>query len=369
MTNEQKAPKVLKESKNKIKVDFERTSAWTRFRLKYLSLNFLATTLYRIFRFVLLVGVSYVILYPFFAKIAASFMSPDDFVDVTVKLIPKHFTLDQYKYIITENSYFKAMFNTATLSLMCGVVQTFICSFIGYGFAKYKFKGNKLLFMLVVFTMVVPHEVIQLSMFFKFRYFDILFPNIAGLFNEAARGKVISGVFEQLKYLFDALGIFKKFPSSLKLIDSNWPLAILSLTGLGFKNGLYIFIMRQFFRGVPDELEESAYIDGSGVFKTFFTIIIPLSIPMMVTIFLFAFSWQWTDNFYSELLYVSSKSLLLPKIVRIPKSLNITYAGSNLYNSAIYNTCAMMIIAPLIVIYLFCQKSLVQGIERSGIIG
>lgn len=339
MTNEQSAPKVLKESKNKIKVDFERTSKWTRFRIKYLSLNFLGTALYKLFRFILLLGVSYVILYPFFAKISASFMSPDDFVDVTVKLIPKYPTLDQYKYIITENNYFKAMFNTATLSLMCGVVQTFICCFVGYGFAKYKFKGNKLLFLLVIFTMVVPHEVIQLSMFFKFRYFDVL-----GLF------KLIKG-------------------EGLKLIDSNWPLALLSLTGLGFKNGLYIFIMRQFFKGVPDELEESAYIDGSGVFKTFFTIILPLSIPMMVTIFLFAFSWQWTDNFYSELLYVSSKSLLLPKIVKIPKSLQITYAGSTLYNSAIYNTCALLIIAPLIVIYLFCQKSFVQGIERSGITG
>ncbi|MFA6947905.1 MAG: ABC transporter permease subunit, partial [Eubacteriales bacterium] len=132
---------------------------------------------------------------------------------------------------------------------------------------------------------------------------------------------------------------------------------------------LYIFMMRQFFRGVPDELEESAYIDGSGVFKTFFTIIIPLSIPMMITIFLFAFSWQWTDDFYTEVFFTTEGLKLMPDVVGVPKSLDTNYAGQNLYVAAIRNTCGLMIIAPLIVVYLFCQKYLVQGIERSGIVG
>ena len=354
MNNEQTSAKVLRESKNRIRVDFERTSRWTRFRIKYLSLNFLGTVIFKLFRFVLLLGVAYVILYPFFAKIAASFMGPEDFTDVTVKLISRAPTLDQYRYILTENGYFGALFNTATLSLACGVLQTFICSFIGYGLAKYKFKGNSIFFLLVIFTMVVPHGVLRLSMFFKFSSFDI------PLLNKLATIPGIGSFFENIPLI----------GKSLNLLNTNWPLLILSMFGLGFKNGLYIFIMRQFFKGVPDELEESAYIDGSGVFKTFFTIILPLSVPMMVTVFLFAFAWQWTDNFYSVIFYTTSaKATLLPDIVKVPKSLQITYAGSNLYNSAIYNTCGMLIIAPLIVIYLFCQKSLVQGIERSGIIG
>ncbi len=352
--SEEQGTKVLRESKNRIRVDFERTSRWTRFRIKYLSLNFLGTVVFKLFRFVLLLGVSYIILYPFFAKIAASFMGPDDFTDVTVKLISKAPTLDQYKYIITENRYFEALFNTAALSLCCGVLQTFVCAFIGYGFAKYKFKGNKIFFLLVIFTMVVPHNVLRLSMFSKFSALDI------PLLNQLANIPGVGAFFENIPLI----------GKPLNLLNTNWPLIILSLVGLGFKNGLFIFIMRQFFKGVPDELEESAYIDGSGVFKTFFTIILPLSIPMMVTVFLFAFAWQWTDNFYSGLFYTSSaRAIMLPNIVKVPKSLQITYAGSNLYNSAIYNTCGLLIIAPLIVIYLFCQKSLVQGIERSGITG
>ena len=139
----QESPKVLKETKNSIRVEFERTDAWTKFKLKYFSVNFLVTTIWAIFRFILLLGISYVILQPFFAKIASSFMSREDFVDVTVKLIPRYPTLDTYRAIIEDNHYFEAFFNTLSLSLSSAIIQTFICSLIGYGFAKFKFKGSK----------------------------------------------------------------------------------------------------------------------------------------------------------------------------------------------------------------------------------
>ena len=87
--NAQQAPKVTKETKNKIRVEFERTPLLQRLKAKYLSMNFLQNVVWAVFRYVLLIGLSYVILYPFFSKIAGSFMSMDDFVDVTVKLIPK----------------------------------------------------------------------------------------------------------------------------------------------------------------------------------------------------------------------------------------------------------------------------------------
>ena len=180
MNAQQTAPKVTKETKNKIRVEFERTSAWKRFKIKYLSLNFLGTIVWVIFRLVLLVGISYVILFPFFSKISSSFMGREDFVDVTVKLIPKYPTLDTYKAIINDNFYFKAMLNTFVLSVSCALIQTLITCIIGYGFAKFKFKGSNLLFFLVIFTMVVPHETLQLSMFMKFRYFDIF--GLFGLF-------------------------------------------------------------------------------------------------------------------------------------------------------------------------------------------
>ena len=338
---EANAPRVTRESKNKIRVDFERTSLWTRLRIKYLSGHFVVTVLWKLVRFLLLVGISYVILLPFFTKISSSFMSGEDFVDVTVKLVPKYPTIATYKAVIRENGYWTALFNTTLLSLMCAVLQTVICSMIGYGLSKFKFRFSGLLFGIVILTMVVPHRTVQFALFMQFRYFDIL-PILKPV-------ELITG-------------------SALNLTNTFWPLFLLSITGLGFKNGLYIFMMRQYFKGVPDELEESAYLDGYGPFKTFVKIILPLSIPMMITIFLFAFSWQWTDNFYTNLFFTTLDTTLMPSIVAVPKGLDITMSPT-MFGAAINNAAAMLIITPLIIIYLFCQRYLVQGIERSGLVG
>ncbi len=338
-------PKVTKETKNKIRVEFERTPLKERLKAKFLSLFFLKKVVWYIFRLVLLIGVSYVVLFPFFSKIAGSFMSPEDFVDVTVRLIPKHFTLETYKAIILENGYFEAFKNTLTLSLICAVLQTFSCCLVGYGLAKFKFKGNKLIFFLVIFTMVLPHQTLQFSFSINFTYF-----------------------FEGFLGLLNAIHLVPdKFANGLNLINTHWPMMLLSASSLAFKNGLYIFLFRQFFRGVPDELEESAYIDGSGTFRTFVQIILPISIPMMITVFLFSFCWQWTDDFYTNVFYTTARMKLMPSIVAVPNSLRLDFAAKDLYEAAIKNTCGILIILPLIILYAFCQRFLVQGIERSGL--
>jgi multiple sugar transport system permease protein len=189
-------------------------------------------------------------------------------------------------------------------------------------------------------------------MYMKFKFFDVF--GLYGMLNDALH--------------FSETG-------SIDLINSYWPMLILSIGGIAFKNGLYIFMMRQFFKGVPDELEESAYVDGSGTFRTFFSIIIPLSVPMMITVFLFSFSWQWTDKFYTDLFFIegsASKMHLLPDIYKNwPPSIEPPQgaAGTALYQNVFQNTAGLMIIFPLVIIYLFCQRYLVQGIERSGLVG
>ena len=360
--NMQTTPKITKESKNKIRVEFDRSPLKERLKAKFLNLYFFQKVAWVIFRLVLLVGISYVVLFPFISKIAGSFMEPEDFVDVTVRLIPKHFTLDIYKAVLFELDYWEAFTNTFIISFLGALFQTFICCLIGYGLAKFRFKGNSLVMMLVILTMIVPHQTLQLSMFMGFRYFDVL-----GILSFLSGGASIGFMPESFNELLAGIQIIDLPDHGLALTNTYAPLIILSLTGLAFKNGLYIFMIRQFFTGVPDALEESAYIDGSGVFHTFFTIILPLSIPMMVTVFLFAFCWQWTDDFYTELFFTTSKITLMPDVVDIPNSLQTDYAGQNMYYTAIRNTCGICIIMPLVILYCFGQNFLVQGIERSGL--
>lgn len=331
------------------KID-DSTPFFTRLRYKYFNSYFAGKVVWSLFRFLLLVGISYVIIQPYISKISSSFMSREDFVDVGVKLIPKNPTLDTYKAIIKENEYFKALVNTTFLSVMVAIIQTLICSIVGYGFTKFKFKGRSILFACVIMTMVIPHKTLRSSMYYLFRYFDFW-----GVYGKLAKA------FEWSKDLTPCLA---------NLTNTYWPFVILSITGLGFKNGLYIFIMRQYYQGVPDELEEAAYVDGAGVFKTFVRIILPMSVPMMVTIFMFAFSWQWSDTFYTNVFFPSREDyIFLSRIVKIPSTLDTQYAGQTAFTTAINNTCGLLILAPLVVVYLFGQKSLVQGIERSGITG
>lgn len=343
---------ITKETKNKIHVEYEgKLTFKERMKQKLKASNTWITAAVNVIRFILMLGVSYVILYPFFARIASSFMTKEDIIDSTVSLIPKHFTLDIYRYLIIENHYLEALLNTILLSLACALIQMFISCLIGYGLAKFKFKGNKIIMMMVVLTMIIPHGTLKISLLQHFTNFDLL----------TVIGMGYSGPIELI------------FGEPLRLGNTYWPLIILSVCGLAFKNGLYIYLMRQFFKGVPDELEESAYVDGAGTLRTFLQIILPLSVPMMITIFLFAFSWQWTDEFYTTLFFygtAKTKIYLMPDIYTvIPPSLETTYVGKDLYYNAIQNTAGMMIIMPLVILYLFCQKYLVQGIERSGLVG
>ena len=386
--NIEKKPMVKRETKNKIRVEFDRTPLKERLKAKFLSGYFLGNIAIAIFRLVLMVGISYIVIFPFISKITSSIMAPQDFIDVTVRLIPKNISFDIYEAIVKELGYVDALGNTFVLSFSTAVIQMLICSLIGYGFAKFKFRGRNLIFVLVMVTMIIPHQTLQHSMYLEFRNFDIL--GIVRLlkgggiqifdWNIMDMGEGVANFFASLNVLPDGieLGVdtygepimmqFKQ--SGMNIANSYLPLILLSATGLAFKNGLYIFMLRQFFRGIPDELEESAYMDGCGTFRTFVQIILPLSIPMMITVFLFAFCWQWTDDFYVSLINTgleTSNQLLVDLVGAVPPSLKLGYAGQTLYETAIRNTCGLMIIAPLVILYAFCQNFLVQGIEHSGI--
>ncbi len=326
--------------KKKIKFD-DSLSKWERFKLKYLTLFTFKKFLWAFFRYAFLIGISYVILFPYYSKISTSFMTGDDLVDISVKLVPKYPTLDNYKIIINETEFLNAMLNTAILSLFCGVIQMLICSLVGYGFSKFNFKGKGILFVCVIITMVIPHKTLQSTMKLFFQDF-----NIWGL-------------------------------PVKNLISTHWPIALMSFGAIGYRNGLYIFMMRQFYKGVPDELEEAAYVDGAGVMKTYWKIIVPMSVPMMVTIFIFSFSWQWTDRFYSKMLYSSRKDLVffhqivdrLPKVGSIEDMMQQYQQVSTQLLTAIQNAVGLLILIPLVIVFLIGQKKLIQGIERTGVTG
>ena len=292
-----------------------------------------------LFCYVLLILVSFIILFPFISKISASFMSVEDMYDRTVNFIPRKPTLDNYKFVMQAIKFGSTGLRTLGLSLLCAIPQTFVAAMTGYALAKMKKKMGKIGMGMVLATVLVPPQVIMLPMYLKFRFYDVF-----GIVN------LITG--KQINLLDTAGGVL--------------PFIILSCTGMAFKNGIYIFLLRQFYKGIPEELEEAAFIDGCSTFKTFFKIVLPVSVPMMVTVFLLSFCWQWTDTFYTNL-FLKSDAVLSTAIFSIS---GIQQQGSgNFYETVIINTAVILAILPLVILYLFGQRKLIAGIERSGITG
>ena len=284
---------------------------------------------YRVFYlatiYIIIIGLSFMIIYPYLTKIVSSFMSISDLTDPTVWYIPKGIDLYFWRRAIDTMKLSTSFANTFGLAFAAMVLQIFTSSFVGYGFARFKFRGANLLFFLVIFTMLIPYTTVLLPYFIRFRFFNLIFTEV-------------------------------------NLLNTAWPIIILSLTGLGLKNGLFIYIMRQFFRGMPIELEEAAYIDGCGYFKTFFYIIVPNSVPSMLTVALFAFSWQWTDISFTPILYPAFQTLAYTITAAIGAIETDPIAVSSMQNIGV-----LIIIVPLVVLFLGAQKYFIQGIERSGI--
>ncbi len=307
-------------------------------RSKLVNKVFTTTTLWAIFRFILLLGLSYAIISPFLKKIAMMFMSPADLRNPTVWMVPQEPTFDNIRRVIQYGDYIPAFINSLVISLICAILQTLICCMVGYGFAKFKFKGNTILFILAIFTIVIPPQTLSLALYTKFRYFDIF-----GILSVTGIGPI-------------------------KLVETVLPSTILSITALGLKNGLYIFVMRQFFKGVPNELNEASYVDGCSPIKTFFRIMFPIAKPMLISIFLLSFAWQWTDTFYSGLF--NRSMLVLPSILTKVNAIAAeSITKGTMMSSVMQNTAVIMIILPIFVFYLIFQRKLIQGIERSGIVG
>ena len=295
------------------------------------------TYIWKLMRFVLLVGLSFMILYPVFVKFSASLKSTADMMDSTVVFIPKNPTLQNYKIVLNSVNYTLTLLMTVLFCLVQSLLQLASCSLVAYGIARFKFKGHKLLFGMAVLTLIIPPQIILLPLYIRFHFFGIT-------------------------NIFQFSGIF----SGVDLINTYWPFLLLSGTALGFKNGLYIYLLRQHFKNMPMALEEAAYIDGCGPFRTFLRSMLPGSVPMLVTVFLFSFVWQWNDTVYSGIFFPEIPTLANKLYGMVFTTMG---AGTTLMSAVLESPKFFLLITPIVILYLFTQKLFVQSISRSGIVG
>ncbi|MCR5426836.1 MAG: carbohydrate ABC transporter permease [Lachnospiraceae bacterium] len=298
-------------------------------------------------RFVLLFGLCFLILQPILNKISVSFMAEEDLYNPIVVNIPIHFTGENYRTAATIMKYGEGLVNSTVISLTIALLQTAMCTIVGYGFARFNFPLKNLWFGCVLALIIIPPQAFSSSLYLHFSYWDFL-----GIV------KLITG-------------------SGINLRGSVLPYYLMSATCMGLKNGLYIYLVRQFFRNIPIDLEEAAYVDGCGMFKTFTRIMLPQSKPIITSCFLFALVWQWTDGYYSKL-FLGGKVLVSTSLATVVDSLGVYIARqqgsvneqvsvSTQLSNCILSTGTLLIVVPILMVYLFAQRAFVESIASTGI--
>ncbi|HHT35892.1 MAG TPA: carbohydrate ABC transporter permease [Firmicutes bacterium] len=290
-----------------------------------------------VLRYLIIISVCYVILRPLLAKIVSSFMTEQDLYDQTVKWIPRNFTFNNYRAMYVHMKYFTALRNSLAFSFLIAVLQLASCTLVGYGLARFKFRGAKIIFGLAIFTLIVPPQIIILPLYLNFRFFSIPF-------------------------------VLPK--PGIDLLNSIWPFILMAASGTGFNNGLFIYIMRQFFKNSPKSLEEAAYIDGANAMQTFIRVMLPGAMPALVIVFLFSFVWQYNDYFFTGMYW--RQATLLSHTLDVAAE-NYAYSqGAHFtgqYISLLNNTGMILFILPLLTLFAFTQRYFIESVERTGLVG
>ncbi|MCM1131900.1 MAG: carbohydrate ABC transporter permease [Ruminococcus flavefaciens] len=289
------------------------------------------------FRFIILLGLGFVIIYPLIYMVSCAFRDRADMTDPTVVWIPRRPTLSVIRETIEAMDFWNTLKNTVVMNIGCAFVQVCSCSVTGYGFARFDFRGKNLLFAVVIMMILVPPQIISMPLYSLFRRFGI-------------------GGF------------------SVNLINNMLTMYLPAITGNGIRSGLMILIFRQFFSGLPKELEDASYIDGCSPFRTFVQIMIPNASSAFLTVFLFSVVLYWNDYYVSSTFFTNNQTVAL-----MLKNLD-TELKLRLFDSAsveldpreqiVWKEAGCLLsITPMLVMYIFLQKRFTEGIERSGITG
>ena len=303
----------------------------------YIRKKTIANGIWCFFRFVILFGLGFVIMYPLIYMISCSFRDRNDMNDPTVMWIPRHFTLKIIKETLEAMDFWNTLKTTLILNIGCAFVQVLSCAVTGYGFARFKFKGKNIMFIIVIMMILVPPQIISLPLYTQFRHFG-----------------------------------FGKF--SVNLLDSMLTMYLPAMTGNGIRAGLMILIFRQFFRGLPRHIEDAAYIDGCGPFRTFVQVMIPNAASAFLTVFLFSVVWYWNDYYVSSTFFNNTRTIAL-----MLQNLD-TELKQRIFNSATVDISpreqivwkeagCLLSITPILLLYICLQKYFTEGIERSGLVG
>ena len=300
-----------------------------------------------IFRSLLLTGLSVIILYPLFYSISIAFRPAAELYDPLVVLIPKTIVLTNLRNAIRYLDYREALVNSLLLVVISTLLQVSSCAMAGYGLSRFRFRAAKLIFLLVIITMIVPPQTVLIPTFVNFRFFNPL--GLVSLYNYLTGSHI-----------------------NINLVNTPLAFYLPAMLGNGIRSGVIIFIFRQFFRGLPKELEEAAYLDGCGPFRTFARIILPNAGGAVLITVLVSFVWYWNDFVYTTSLLNNYKTVMNQLYAlknHISHIMQYDVGANPQEGILILQAGVLLSVLPPLILYLLLHKKFKNSVDRSGLVG
>ena len=268
-----------------------------------------------VIKHILLIATGFLMIYPLLWMLVSSFRPTDEIFRDT-SLIPKGITLANYTYgwSALNQPFGHYLINSGIVVLGCIIGNVLSCSLAAYAFARLKFTGRTILFAIMLLTIMIPYHVVLVPQYILFQQFG--------------------------------------------WVNTFLPLIVPKLLGT---DAFFVFLMVQFIRGLPKELDEAARIDGCGHFNTFLRIILPLMVPAVATTAIFTFIWMWND-FLSSLIY-----LIDPSMYTVPLALRAFLDSTGSSNWGAMFAMSIVSLIPVFLAFLFGQRFLIRGIATTGI--
>ncbi len=318
--------------------------------------------LYSLIRYALLISIGFIILYPLLYMIVTSIMSQTAFNNSTRVWIPTDISIkDNYSKAIEALSFFKSFLNTIKLEVVSALLEVASCAIVGYGFARFEFKGKKFFTGVLFLTILVPDMMVLIPRMVNYANLDFLYI-----------GKGLETFITWIGSLFGAdwSGITKVLTPNI--VNTSWTMWLPSLFGVGLRSGVLIYIYIQFFSGLPRELEEAAWVDGAGPFKTFLRIAVPSSSVVFITVLVFSLIWHWNDSLLSSM-YLTSDFPLASGLNTVEPYMvqkwGIYLTAATPQGASIVMAACLMFITPMLIFYMFIQRGFIESIDRVGITG
>lgn len=302
---------------------------------------------------VLILGLCFTIVYPIVSLVPTIFSTMEDLGNPNVIWIPEELSTVSFKaavrLVMPQGIW--TMLGSILYSVGIMVLQLFFSAMVGYSLARVKFWGRGLVFGMVILVFLLPRQSLLLAQYISFVHFDVL-----GIMN-----------------LFTAAG-------EVNLINNPIVLVLLAIFGFGVSQSLFIFLFSQFFKNIPKELEEASLMDGCGFYRTYFRIMLPNAVPIISTVAILSFVWNYGDTYYTNYFnpdgnYMStllSSTFIQANKDTILRSLTTWYdvpAVTDMAFDAVKQAGVLVFLIPLLIVYLIGQRKLVENMENSGLVG